>query len=81
MQHKYAHSTVIMAIILTLVLQQALLKFRLPGEVCSVQLLEVTGRGRIERVDFASILLPGVDVVNQLVQVLVPQVGILILEV
>lgn len=56
-------------------------QFILPGEVCSVQLLEVTRGGGIEQVDFAAIRLLGVDVVDQLVQVLVPQIGILILEV
>lgn len=60
---------------------QAHLKLSLPGEVRSVQLLQVTGRGGIEHVDFAAVGLLGVDVVDQLVQVLVPQVGVLILEV
>lgn len=55
------------------------LKFTVPGEVCSVQLLQVTGRCRVEHV--AAICLPGIYIVDQLVQVLVPQVGILILKV
>lgn len=46
-----------------------------------MQLLEVTGGGRVEHVDFAAVRLLGVDIVDQLVQVLVPQVGILVLEV
>lgn len=46
-----------------------------------MQFLEVAGGGGIEHVDFAAIHLLGVDVVDQLVQVLVPQVGVLILEV
>lgn len=46
-----------------------------------MQLLEVTGRRGIEHVDFAAVRLQAVDVVDQLVQVLVPQVGILVLEV
>lgn len=46
-----------------------------------MQLLEVTGRRGIEHVDVAAISLLGVDIVDQFVQVLVPQVGILILEV
>lgn len=58
-----------------------LIYFVLPGEVWSVQFLEVTGGGGIEHVDFAAVRLLGVDVVDQLVQVLVPQVGILILKV
>lgn len=57
------------------------LKFTVPGEVCSVQLLQVTGRCRVEHVDFVAICLPGIYIVDQLVQVLVPQVGILILKV
>lgn len=75
--HKTAFYPVVVGIILTLLHQQA----HLPGEVRSLQLLEVAGRGRIEHVHFATIRLPGVDVMDQLVQVLVPQVGILILEV
>lgn len=53
----------------------------LPGEVCLVQLLKVTRRGGIEYIDFTAILLPSIDVVDQLIHVLVPQVGILILEI
>lgn len=56
-------------------------KLILPGEVCSVQLLEVTRGGGIEHVDLAAVGLQGVDVVDQFVQVLVPQVAILKLEV
>lgn len=46
-----------------------------------MQLLEVTRGGGIEHIDFAAICLLAIDVVDQLVQVLVPQIGILILEV
>lgn len=46
-----------------------------------MQLLEVTGGGGVEHIDSAAIGLPAVDVVDQLVQVLVPQVGVLVLEV
>lgn len=46
-----------------------------------MQFLEVTGGGGIEHVDVAAVGLQGVDVEDQLVQVLVPQVGVLILEV
>ena len=46
-----------------------------------MQLLEVTGRRRVEYVDLAAVCLQGVNVVDELVQVLVPQVGVLILEV
>lgn len=53
----------------------------LPGEVCSVQFLEVTGGGGVEHVDLAAVGLLSVDVADQLVQVLVPQVGVLVLEV
>lgn len=53
----------------------------LPGEICSVQLLQVAGRGGVEHIDFAAVGLQSVDVADKLVQILVPQVGILILEV
>lgn len=46
-----------------------------------MELLEVTGGRGVEDVDAASVGLPGVDVADQLVQVLVPQVGVLVLEV
>lgn len=46
-----------------------------------MQLLEVTRGGGIEHVDFDAVGLLRVDIVDQLVQVLVPQVGIFILEV
>lgn len=46
-----------------------------------MQLLQVAGRGGVEHVDFAAVGLQGVDVADKLVQILVPQVGILILEV
>lgn len=46
-----------------------------------MQLLQVAGGGGVEHVDSAAVGLQGVDVVDQLVQVLVPQVGILVLEV
>lgn len=46
-----------------------------------MQFLEVTGGGGVEQVDFAAVRLLSVDVVDELVQVLVPQVGVLILEV
>lgn len=57
------------------------MQLTLPGEICSVQLLQVAGRGGVEHVDFAAVGLQGVDVADKLVQILVPQVGILILEV
>lgn len=57
------------------------MKFTLPGEVGSVQLLQVTGRCGVEHVDSAAICLLGIHIVDQLVQILVPQVGVLILEV
>lgn len=56
-------------------------RFTLPGEVCIVQLLKVTRRGGIEHIDFTAVLLLSIDVVNQLVHILVPQVGIFILEI
>ena len=59
----------------------ALLMSTLPGEVCSVQLLEVAGGRGVEHVDLAAVRLLRIDVVDQLVQVLVPQVGVLVLEV
>lgn len=46
-----------------------------------MQLLKVTRRGGIDYIDFTAILLLSVDVVNQFVHILVPQVGILILEI
>lgn len=46
-----------------------------------MQLLQVTGGGGVEHVDFAAVRLQSVDVVDQLVQVLVPQVRVLVLEV
>lgn len=56
-------------------------RLTLPGEVCFVQLLKVTRRGGIEYIDFTAILLPSIDVVDQFIHILVPQVGILILEI
>lgn len=53
----------------------------LPAEVCLVQLLKVTRRSRIQHVDQTAILLLSVDVFNQFIHVLVPQVGVLILEI
>lgn len=52
-----------------------------PGEVGSVQLLQVAGGSGVQHVDQAAIGLPGVHIVDELVQVLIPQVGVLILEV
>lgn len=46
-----------------------------------MQFLQVTGGGGVEHVEEAAVGLLGVDVVDQLVQVLVPQVGVLVLEV
>lgn len=46
-----------------------------------MQLLKVTRGGRVEHVDLTAVLLLRVDVFNQLIHVLVPQVGVLVLEV
>lgn len=46
-----------------------------------MQLLKVTGRGRIEHVDLTAVVLLSVDIFNQFIHVLVPQVGVLILEI
>lgn len=46
-----------------------------------MKLLQVAGWSGIEDVDVAAVALLVVDVADQLVQVLVPQVGVLVLEV
>lgn len=46
-----------------------------------MKLLKVTRRGGIEDIDLTAILLLSVDVFNQFIQVLVPQVGVLILKI
>ena len=53
----------------------------LPGKVGSVQLLKITRRRGVQYVDRAAVGLQRVDIADQFVQVLVPKVGILILEV
>lgn len=46
-----------------------------------MQLLQVAGRSGVQYIHFAALRLLGVDMEEEFVQVLVPQIGIFILEV